>query len=270
MGLTFEEVKQVTAHNEAVWNRCAPTYADVFEPLTSGATTVLLDLAGVGRSSALLDIGTGPGTLIGPALARGAHVSAIDLAPEMVATARHRHPDVTIAIGDATNLPHPAESHDAVTLGFCLHHAAEPAAILREANRVLRPGGRIAFAVWAPTEQLEAFGVAFAAIAESLPMDEPNVPQPPALGTTPSDYEDLLTQTGFVRPTARVLDLSWSLADGATMFDGFDRFLDLSGQPPSIRDQIRRRLDAHIRKRVGADGLAHLANPAIIASAAKN
>jgi SAM-dependent methyltransferase len=269
MGLTIDEVQQVTAHNEAVWNRCAATYAEVFEPLTSGATIVLLDLAGVGRSTNLLDIGTGPGTLIGPALARGAHVTAIDLAPEMVATARSRHPDVTIAIGDATNLPHPDGSHDSVTLGFCLHHAAEPATILREANRVLRPGGRIAFAVWAPADQLEAFGVAFAAIAESIPMDEPNIPQPPALGTTPSDYEGLLTQTGFVRPTARVLDLSWPLADGATMFDGFDRVLDLSGQPPSIREQIRRRLDAHVCPRVGADGLAHLANPAIVAAATK-
>jgi SAM-dependent methyltransferase len=267
MKLTVDEVDQITAHNSAIWNRCAPTYTDVFEPLTSGASTVLLDLAGVGRNTVMLDIGTGPGTLIGPALERGAHVSAIDLAPEMVAAARSRHPDVDIAIGDAATLPHADQSHDAVTLGFCLHHAAEPTAILREANRILRPGGRVAFAVWAPAERLEAFGAAFAAIAESIPMDEPNVPQPPSLGTEPSDYEHLLTQSGFVHPTARVLDLSWPLADGAAIFDGFDRFLDLSDQPPDIRAQIRRSLDAYICPRVGADGLAHLANPAIIAAA---
>ena len=85
MSLTIDQLKEVTAHNEGVWNRCAPTSAEVFEPFTSGATTPLLDLAGVGRNTILLDIGTGPGTLIGPALERGAHVDAIDLAPEMVA-----------------------------------------------------------------------------------------------------------------------------------------------------------------------------------------
>jgi SAM-dependent methyltransferase len=265
----MDKVQQITAHNAAIWNRCAPTYVDVFEPLTSSATTVLLDLAGVGRNTALLDIGTGPGTLIGPALDRGAYVSAIDLAPEMVAAARARHAGVDIAVGDATALPHADESRDAVTLGFCLHHAAEPAAILREANRILRPGGRVAFAVWAPTEKLEAFGAAYAVIAELVPMDESDAPQPPSLGTKPSDYEDLLTRSGFVHPTARLLDLSWPLADGATMFDGFDRFLDLRGQPPEIRAEIRRRLDAHICPRVGADGLAHLANPAIVAAATK-
>jgi SAM-dependent methyltransferase len=270
MSLTIDQVKEVTAHNESVWNRCAPTYVEVFEPLTGGATTTLLDLAGVGRATVLLDIGTGPGTLIGPALQRGAHVVAIDLAPEMVATARSRHPRVDIAVGDATTMPFADASHDAITLGFCLHHAADPDGVLREANRVLRPGGRIAFTVWAPADQLEAFGVAFAAVAESVPMEDPSsTPQPPILGTEPADYETVLTRAGFSHPTARILDLTWPVTDGATIFDGFDRFLDLSGQTPEVRAQIRQRLDELVRAKTGPDGVARLRNPAIIAAATK-
>ena len=92
----------------------------------------------------------GPGTLIGPALERGALVSAIDLSPRMVAEAQARHPGVDIVVGDAAGLPHPDRTFDAVTLSFCLHHTADPGAVLAEVHRVLRPGGRVAFAVWAP------------------------------------------------------------------------------------------------------------------------
>ena len=267
--LTADQIAELTRHNLAVWDRCAPTYADGFEALTGGATTALLDLAGVGRGTELLDVGTGPGTLVAAGKQRGARVSAIDLAPRMVEQARARHPDTDIAVGDASSLPHPSASFDAVTLGFCLHHAADPQAVLGEADRVLRPGGRVAFSVWAGEDRLEAFGVAFAAVGESVPLDlVPNL-QAPAIGFEPSDYESILNRGGFVHPTARILELFWSLTDGAAMFDGFDRFLDLREQPPSIREEIRQRLDQQIRRRAGADGVAHLPNPAIIAAAAK-
>ena len=120
MTLTTEETEDLIAHTIDAWDRCAPTYATGFESLTSGATTALLDLAGVGRGTAVLDIGTGPGTLIGPALERGATVSGIDLAPAMVATARRRHPGVTVDVGDASSMTHPDASFDAVTIGWQL------------------------------------------------------------------------------------------------------------------------------------------------------
>lgn len=269
MTLTETESADVTRHNIDVWNRCAPTYTDNFEVLTSGAITTLLDLAAVGRNTALLDIGTGPGTLIGPALDRGAVVSAIDIAPAMVEQARSRHPEIDVQVGDAASLPYGNSSFDAVTIGFCLHHVADARAVLMEAARVLRPGGRLAFAVWAPQEELEAFGVAFGAVVQTIDLgDVPNL-QPPAIASSPADYEGLLIEMEFEHPVARLLDLSWQLTDGATMFDGFDGFLDLSDQSPTLRDTIRRVLDDEIGQRVEADGVARLPNPAVVAAAMK-
>ena len=142
--------------------------------------------------------------------------------------------------------------------------------MLSQAHRVLRPGGRIAFTVWAPADQLEAFGVAFAAVAQFVEPEQQSTTQPPAIGTEPAEnYETLLTQTGFSRPTARTVDLSWPLTDGAAIFDGFDRFLNLTDQTPDIRAQIRRRLDDLVRDNAGPDGVARLRNPAIIAAATK-
>jgi SAM-dependent methyltransferase len=268
MTLTTDEIAEVTRHNIEVWDRCAPTYAEGFEALTGGAIDVLLDLAGVGRGTVLLDIGTGPGTLIGPALARGAVVRAVDVAPRMVEEARRRHPSVEVELADAAALPVPDGSVDAVTLGFCLHHTGDPTTVLAEVHRVLRPGGRLALAVWAPMEELEAFGVGFGAVTSILPPGDDAPPaQPPALGDTPDAHADLLAGAGFVQPTARRLPLSWPLADGAALFDGFDRFIGLEGQPDDLRDRIRTRIDELVRERAGADGLAHLANPAIVAAA---
>jgi ubiquinone/menaquinone biosynthesis C-methylase UbiE len=265
--LTTEQMADVTRHNLELWNRCAPTYTEVFGPLTGAAADVLLDLAGVGDNTDLLDIGTGPGTLIQPALERGANVSAVDLAPDMVQQARTRHPELDVRVADGAALPHGDRTFDAVTLGFCLHHTANPFAVLSEAKRVLRPGGRLSLAVWAPADQLQAFGIAFTAVGESVPLDDLAAPQPPVIATSPEDYRQLLADSGFTHATARTLHLTWNLTDGTAIFDGFDKFLDLSHQTAAARTAIRQRLDQIVQDHHEADGVARLANPAIAAAA---
>ena len=156
--------------HRAMWGRLADSYAAGAEALTVGAVPAMLDAVGAGEGTVLLDVGTGPGTLIGPALARGAAVRAVDLSPQMIEQVRARYPDVDARVANGSDLPFPEGSFDAVTFTFSLHHMAEPAAALAEANRVVRDGGRIAYTVWAPEDRLVAFGLAFAALAE-LPVE---------------------------------------------------------------------------------------------------
>jgi SAM-dependent methyltransferase len=268
MSITDTEIMEITRHNVGVWDRCAPTYTDVFEPLTSQASTPLLDLAGVGRGTELLDIGTGPGTHLGAALARGAEVTAIDLVPAMVDAVRTRHPAVDARVADAHHLPFGDGTFSAVTIGFCLHHTADPHTVLREASRVLQPGGRLSFTVWDDIARLEAFGLGYSAFAGELPADDG--PPPAPLGERPADYEALLARSGLVGPTARVLNLDWPARDGASLFDGFARYLDLQGLAPGTAAAIRAALDAAVAERLDASGVAHLANPAIVAAAARS
>ena len=259
----------VTRHHRDIWDRCAPTYVGGAEALTGSASTPLLDLAGVGRGTALLDVGTGPGALIGPALQRGARVVGIDLSPRMVDEARRRHPGAELVQGDAAATDFGDGSFDAATSSFCLQHVADPRAVLVEIHRVLRPGGRVAYAVWAPEKTLEAFGVGFEEVFSVVSLDlDPSLEAPPMVDT-PEGNEQLLADAGFVHPTARRAELFWPMRDGDALFDLLDRYLDLSSQDEAVRDEVRTRIDRRVRERCDEDGIARLPNPAIVASAAR-
>jgi SAM-dependent methyltransferase len=269
--LTPDQVSRIDDENRAIWGRVAATYTEGFEALTGAAVEATLDAAGVGRSSRVLDIGTGPGTLIGPTLARGASVAAIDLSGEMVSEVRRRFPDVDARVAKASALPFDADSFDAVTFGFCLHHMAEPGGALAAARHVLRPGGRIAFTVWGELERLEAFGVAFAALEEvGFGQDEAPLEPPLPMGRPLAEYEAALERAGFVQPTARNLEIGWRVRGGAAIIDGFERFVGLSNL---LRDEQRaefaRIVEQAVASRAGTDGTTYLPNPAILAAARK-
>ncbi len=105
--------------------------------------------AGVSLGKDMLEIGPGPGAATGWLLERVARLTALE-ADEAAATrlaARYPGSNVTVDIGDATQMPYGDESFDSVGSFTMLHHVPTAAAqhqILAEALRVLRPGGWLA------------------------------------------------------------------------------------------------------------------------------
>ena len=265
--LSASECETLKADNRVVWGRMAATYATTFEVLTREAAPALLDSAGVGRGTDLLDVGTGPGTLVGPALGRGATVCAVDLSEPMVVAARARFPGVEVSLGDAHRLPYGDATFDAVTMGFCLHHIPAPEHALAEVRRVLRPGGRVAFAVWAPAPRLELFGMVFEVLGRLARLDGAPALQAPAIGEVPGDYEVLLEGAGFAHPSARIVDVAWELSDGSAVFEAFDGYFDLNHESERTREAIRAAFDAEVRARADLTGRARIANPAVVGSA---
>jgi SAM-dependent methyltransferase len=94
----------------------------------------------------VLDLGCGAGHTALAFAARCAEVVALDLTPAMLEQARAAAGERGLAnlrfeLGDAGALPFADASFDVVTSRLSAHHYAAPAAALREAARVLAPGG---------------------------------------------------------------------------------------------------------------------------------
>ena len=116
-----------------------------------------------GPRDTVLDVATGTGAVARELLARKrCTVVGLDQSPEMLAEARRRLPaSVTLLEGSAEALPFPDGAFDALTFTYLLRYVDDPAAVLRELARVVRPGGTMAgleFAVphgvWRPLWEL--------------------------------------------------------------------------------------------------------------------
>lgn len=95
----------------------------------------------------VLDICTGTGDLA-LALWRSCpqcRITGIDASREMLSIAAHQSPDSgpCYQLGDALALPYAPESYDLATMAFGLRNLRSRTEGLREARRVLRPGGRL-------------------------------------------------------------------------------------------------------------------------------
>src|SRR2546425_965907 len=107
---------------------------------------------------------------VAPRAARiGAMVTGIDLAPEMVRTARRLAQGAGVRIrfdvGDAERLPYRRASFDIVASAQGVMFALDAAAAARELARVCRPGGRLGLSVLGPTPANKAFFGAWRAFA---------------------------------------------------------------------------------------------------------
>src|SRR6516165_11406527 len=141
--------QQVAAH----WGRRAPGFDAGFgHSISTGAERAawdrILDLAVAGRGTVdALDAGCGTGFLSFELAARGHRVTGVDFAPAMLAEARRKAAERTVAVrfeeADAEHLPFPPGSFDLAISRHVLWTLPHPDAAVDEWIRVLRPGGRL-------------------------------------------------------------------------------------------------------------------------------
>jgi ubiquinone/menaquinone biosynthesis C-methylase UbiE len=206
----------------AGWSANAPGYGRLTGRITARVSDVLLDAAGVGAGTRVLDVGCGTGELCAAAAARGARPSGADLAEGMVAAARRAHPGLEFVHADAEALPCADAAFDAVLGAFVVNHIPRAERAAAELRRVLAPGGRVALAMWGPPERVPFLGLFDAAMRAARVRPEHALPPGPAafrFADAPA-LRGLLETAGFERVDVREHEVAHRVADAGELWEG--------------------------------------------------
>jgi ubiquinone/menaquinone biosynthesis C-methylase UbiE len=242
--------------------------------VTTQSVEALLDDAHLASGHKVLDIATGAGYVAAAAARRGARPVGLDFSATQVRLARVRYPSIRFEQGDAEALPFDGDTFETVVIAFGLCHLPDPDLALREAFRMLKPGGRVAFSVWDMPERSVGMGALYAAIRAHGSMDL-GLPTGPDffLFSSPEQSIQALHAAGFDSPTFRQVPQVWRHSDPdqlfATMATGTVRVAaTLRAQSPRAREAIREAVrEAIFAYRRGDE--YEVPMPAIIAAAVK-
>jgi len=136
-----------------LWGTDPRAWADLAESHNRPLFEAVLDAAGVGQGTRLLDVGCGSGLTLVLAQQRGAVPSGVDISPGLLGIARDRLPHADLRVADMESLPFGDGAFDAVTGVNAFQFAGDPRRALREAARVTRPGGRVVASLFAAPER---------------------------------------------------------------------------------------------------------------------
>ena len=164
------------------WERWRGHLAHALSPVRQWLVRELAPAPG----DTVLELSAGPGDTgftVAAGLGEGGALISTDFSPEMVEVARRRGAELGLAnveyrVMDAERIELDTDSVDGVLCqnGYML--MADPAAALSETRRVLRPGGRLALAVWGAPERnpWAAIGGMILVQRGHMPPPEPGAP----------------------------------------------------------------------------------------------
>ena len=233
------------------WSResVALGYHKHLSEVTAQTIGLLLDAARVKAGTRVLDVACGAGYAAGAAAERGA--TGVDFSPIKVALAAKMHPALTFREADAAALPFDEGEYQAVVSNFGVPHFTDAVAFLREARRVLRPKGRVAFTAWADHGPKLSFGVIYAAVQK---YGRPDVPLPAGpnffLFGDAAHSERTLLEAGFDAVAVTPAPLTWRMTSPDDFLEaatkgGVRAAALLAAQSPealaAIRDAMRER-----------------------------
>lgn len=253
------DADQQRATVRAVYDRAASDYGRHASAVFSRFGESLVVRAGVAPGMRVLDVGTGRGAALWPALKAvgpDGQVVGIDLSGEMVRhlgadLAEGGHTNAEARVMDAEYLAFEDRSFDAVLCAQALPFVPNPERALAEMFRVLRPGGVLAVATKAAFDRRWAWDSRLLAAYPHAQVRLVAVPF-----ATSSQLCEGLTAAGFVDFTAALEELEISFEDleeywGYVWSTGLRASLDRL--TPGELSDYRRSCEAELR-RMAADG----------------
>jgi ubiquinone/menaquinone biosynthesis C-methylase UbiE len=251
------------------------------EAAGAAVTRVLLEQAHLQRGDVVLDVGSGygePGLSAATVAGPDGHVTCLDISGDMLAFAETRAraaglSNVTFVEADIEALELVPASLDVVLSRATIMYASNPRETLRRLYTALRPGGRLAVAVWATPDKV-AFATPVVVMVEMLGVEPPAAgPGPFALGADGA-LEELVRDAGFtdvVAGTALAVYVTVS-AEACTEWirDVAPPITELiADQPESVQQDVWDRVTRAWAPFQGPDGAVRLPCTAVCVSARK-
>jgi SAM-dependent methyltransferase len=232
------------AQREEIWESSRPVSEWMIRRLDPQPGDTALELA-----AGLGDTGLRITRLVG----ESGCVIVTDFAPEMVAAARRRAEEMGVENAqfrtlDAERMDLETNSVDGVLCRWAYMLMIDPNAAFAETRCVLRPGGRLAFSVWAARERNPALLLAGRTLVElgHIPPPDPEVPGPFFMADT-GRIRELVVGAGFAEPAIEEVSFHYQFVNQ----DAYWRFLIetsastssvLRSLPPEAQDTVRERL----------------------------
>lgn len=217
------------------WGKMASGWEDRNEWMISATGRVnewIVERADPQPGQTVLEVAAGAGDLgfqVAGRVGDAGRVMSTDFAPEMVDVARRLGEarglaNVEFRVLDAERMDLEDHSVDAVVCRWGYMLMADPAAALSQTRRVLRGGGPLAFAVWAPPDRNPWAAVPGMTLVQRghMPPPQPGAPGIFAMGD-PDRVRELVTGAGFDEPELEEIAFDFRYADFDDLWDALVR-----------------------------------------------
>lgn len=196
-------------HVDEGWGRCAPMFAYTIENLHWREYLHLLEQTGVGPGTRYLDIACGAGLALQLASERGASATGLDASPRLLAVAAARTPAADLRVGDMQALPFATASFDVASSFRGIWGNGLNA--LREARRVVRPGGKVGLSFWGNQRRMAAYPL-FAVLGQTSEAERAYTGTMVSIGR-PGVAEQLMHDAGLLPGERTSVRLTWEFPD---------------------------------------------------------
>ena len=244
------------AQRDELWKASRPVSERMVRKLDPKPGDTVLELA-----AGLADTGLMAARLVG----ESGYVIVTDFTTEMVAAARRRAEELGVQnaefrVLDAERMDLKTDSVDGVLCRWAYMLMIDPSAAFAETRRVLRPGGRLAFSVWAARERNPALSLVGGVLESQghIPPPDPDAPSAFAMAD-PGRIRDLVVGAGFAEPEIEEVTFRWPFSDR----DAYWRYVtdtSASSSPilrvlsPEVQNEVREQVHELARPYQSGEG----------------
>jgi ubiquinone/menaquinone biosynthesis C-methylase UbiE len=264
------------------WNGAAigwQKWSDTIDTSGAPVSERMVELAGIGPGSRVLDVAAGYGEPSLTAAERAApdgDVVATDISAEMLAVGRERAAaagldNIEFVEADAASLEFADSSFDAALSRFGIIFEPDAEAAAAAIRRLLRPGGRLSVSSWARPERVPLIAIPMQTASRCLgvPPPPPGAPGPFARPTSEA-LRSLLEDSGFsdVEAEEQEVTFEWPSPEA---FSAFARETlppvraMTAGHSPEAQDETWQAIAEAVRDVSAPDGAVRLSNVALLA-----